>query len=80
MATGRTIVGHAFPTIKEVLENGKNALLANPNSFDELKNKLNIALTLDEKSEIGRNARILAYQKYSWRQRAISILKYSGCR
>ena len=80
MATGRTIVGHAFPTIKEVLENGKNALLANPNSFDELKNKLNIALTLDDKSDIGRNARILAYQRYSWRQRAKTILKSSGFR
>jgi glycosyltransferase involved in cell wall biosynthesis len=74
MAAGRIIVGYGFPTIKEVLDDGKTALLADPDSFDELKAKLKRALEADSIEGIAERARDLALNRYSWDQRAKSIL------
>lgn len=74
MAAGKVIVGHSFPTIREVLTDGKNALLANPNSFDELKAKLTEALSYGYPNDLAANAKKLAFEKYSWRIRASKVL------
>lgn len=74
MAAGRIIVGHAFPTIKEVLEDGKTALLADPNSFDDLQKKIAIALELNYPNPMAEAARRLALKKYSWKTRAQTIM------
>ena len=74
MAAGRIIVGHAFPTIKEVLEDRESALLADPDSFNELKDKLNLALESNSIETIAEKARYLAFNKYSWDRRAKSII------
>lgn len=74
MATGRTIVGHGFPTILEVLTDGQNALLANPDSFEELKSKLSKALKMPLNNKIGSAARKLALDKYTWKKRAEKML------
>ncbi len=74
MAAGRTIVGHSFPTIREVLTDGKNALLAAPDDFEGLARKLSEALRHTSNSDLGKNARMLAFEKYDWRQRAQAIL------
>jgi glycosyltransferase involved in cell wall biosynthesis len=74
MAAGKIIVGHGFPTIREVLTDGKNALLVNPDSFDELKAKLALALSYSYPNNLAANARRLALEKYSWKTRASKIL------
>ncbi len=74
MATGRTIVGPGFPTILEVLTDGQNALLANPDSFEELKSKLSKALKMPLNNKIGSAARKLALDKYTWKKRAEKML------
>lgn len=75
MASGRLIVGHGFPTIKEVLEDGKTAFLADPGSFESLKKKLYIALTCKQSRKIGERAQTEAFKKYTWDQRASAILR-----
>lgn len=74
MASGRTIVAHAFPTIKEIIQNGMNGILCEPDSFDDLVRSLKSALTLSYKNGLAENARRDAFQKYSWDIRAGKIL------
>jgi len=78
MAAGRIIVGDAFPTIREVLTDGKNALLADPNSFCDLKDKLSQALDYAYPNAIAASAKRLAFERYSWKSRAEAILNSIG--
>ena len=75
MAANRIIVGHGFPTIKEVLIDGKTAYLANPESFDELSGKLEKALNDKYPSKIADNARKLVLKHFTWKRRASAILQ-----
>jgi len=74
MAVGRIIVGHAFPTIKEVLTDGYTAYLVDPDSFQELCEKLKKALNDNYPSEMAKRARTLALKKYTWNKRASKII------
>lgn len=74
MAAGRIIVGHAFPTIKEVLTDGDTAYLVDPDSFQELWEKMKRALNDSYPSEMAKRARILALKEYTWSKRASKIL------
>lgn len=74
MAAGRVIVGHGFPTIKEVLSDGINAYLADPDSFHDLCAKLENALKEEYPSNLAERARKLALSEYSWDLRARRIL------
>jgi glycosyltransferase involved in cell wall biosynthesis len=74
MAAGRTLVGHGFPTIREVLTDGKDALLADPNSFAELKHKLAMALDMEVPNPLSVAAREAAFERHSWKARARRIL------
>lgn len=76
MASGKIIVGHGFPTIKEVLEDGRDAFLANPDSFDDLRNKLDMALKKQCSPDMAAKARQLAFKKYSWDKRASAIIEF----
>ncbi len=73
MATGRIIVGQAFPSIKEVLTDGQNAYLAHPQSFEHLKQKLKMALEADYPHHIAQAARKLAFDRFTWKKRAKEI-------
>lgn len=75
MASGRTIVAHGFPTIKEVLTDEVNAILVEPESYSSLKQGLDRALSQNDKSRLGNNAREDAFTHYTWRIRAENILK-----
>ena len=74
MAAGRIIVGHGFPTIKEVLKDGKTALLTDPDSYDDLEGRLRYALSLDYPNDMAQKARNIALSKYSWEIRAKNIV------
>ena len=76
MAAGRIIVGEAFPTVLEVLENGDTAYLADPDSFDDLVGKMRQALAQEyPAARMATKARALALQEYSWKRRARTILE-----
>ena len=74
MAAGRIIVGHAFPTIKEVLTDGYTAYLVDPDSFEELCIKMEKALNDSYPSNMAKRARTLALKDYIWSKRARKIL------
>jgi len=76
MAAGRIIVGQAFPTIKEVLDDGEHAFLAAPDSFDDLRKKLRMALEQSYPNLMANKARELAMNNYTWEARAKAILSY----
>jgi glycosyltransferase involved in cell wall biosynthesis len=75
MASGRIIVGHAFPTIKEVLTDGETALLADPDSFEELRHRLAKALEQTYPNPMAQEARRLALSRHTWQSRVETILK-----
>jgi glycosyltransferase involved in cell wall biosynthesis len=45
MASGRIMVAHGFPTIKEVIKHNKNGLLARPDDFNDLVEKRELHYT-----------------------------------
>ena len=74
MAAGRTIIAHAFPTIKEILQDGVNSILCKPDSFDDLVKSLELAILMPRKNKLADSARRDAFRKYSWDIRAKKIL------
>lgn len=74
MAAGRLILAHGFPTIKEVLMDGVNAYIANPNDLDDLNKKLKQALNDKNEGIISSMARKDAFEKYSWSVRTNIIV------
>ncbi len=74
MASGRTILAHAFPTIKEVLSDGQNAVFSDPGDPDDFVDKLRSALGAGK--QLGDNARKAAFEKYTWEKRAERIIQY----
>lgn len=70
MASGRLIVGHGYPSIREVLKHREHALLANPGSFEELHELLEEALECRVERRMPEAARRLAFEKYTWGHRA----------
>jgi len=76
MAAERVIVGHAFPTILEVLKDGEHAHLANPDSFDDLCEKMASALNEEYPNEMAKRAREMALSRYTWEARVKAILTY----
>jgi glycosyltransferase involved in cell wall biosynthesis len=75
MAAGRIIIAHGFPTIKEVIRNNENGLLVEPGDFQDLVEKLKIALNYRGNNNIEREAREEAFKKYSWNERAGKIIE-----
>ncbi len=76
MAAERIIVGHGFPTILEVLKDGENAYLADPDSFDDLCKKLVLALNEEYPNRMAKKAREKAINNYTWEARTGAILPF----
>jgi glycosyltransferase involved in cell wall biosynthesis len=74
MAAQRLIVGPAFPTIEEVLENGRDALLFEPDNPAALVSALREALAKRNDPALPRAARMKVEREYTWRTRAGKIL------
>ena len=75
MAAERIIVGHGFSVIKEVLTDGETALLAAPDSYEDLEKKLQDALFLNYPNNMAQMARANALNNYSWQKRVAAILE-----
>ncbi len=78
MAAGRIIVGHGFPTIREVLTDGENAFLADPDSLADLREKLAAALDRSYPDPMAEKARALVLNRYTWDARVRTILEFTG--
>ena len=75
MAAGRIIVGDGYPTIREVLQDGRHALLADPDSFADLQRKMKQALSMPYPNPLARAAQDTAREQYTWTRRAQTILE-----
>lgn len=74
MAAGRTIVAQGFPTVKEVLNDGVNSIVCEPDSFNDLIYKFKIALQMPQNNVLSKNARREAMSYYSWDIRVKKII------
>jgi glycosyltransferase involved in cell wall biosynthesis len=76
MAAGRPIVSSDIPVFREVLVDGSNSLLFEPEDGDALVDAVNRILQNTEVGErLGRQARAEA-EKYSWENRAERIVSF----
>jgi len=73
MASGRLILAHAYPTIKEVL-NDTNSILVNPNSYEKIKEGLHKALKINNSSVIAEKSRRDVFSNYTWTIRAKYVI------
>tara|TARA_B110000967_G_C18901903_1_gene576379 strand:+ start:2925 stop:4040 length:1116 start_codon:yes stop_codon:yes gene_type:complete len=74
MAAGRVILAHGFSTIKEILSDGVNAYVADPEDLDDLNKKFKQALNDKNEGIISSMARKDAFEKYSWSVRTNIIV------
>ena len=77
MATGKPILTQDFPTIKEVLTDKKNAILAKNDDYDDLKKSIEWAIENPEAcKKMGEKSRLLAFNEYSWKVRVNKMMKF----
>ena len=69
MACGVPVIASDLPGVRTVFEDGRQGLLCKPGDVSDLKNKIEEILADEEKRKImGKEARILALEKYSWEE------------
>ncbi len=75
MASGCVVVASDLPSIREVIANGENGLLAPPSDINALSDALN-RLKADPslRASLAQNARQLVFEHYTWSARAAAIL------
>ena len=75
MAEGKAILASRTPVIEEVLKDGENALLCDPDNLDDWVKALK---TLHEdnllRKKLGENAKNTLEEKYTWDKRSAGIL------
>ncbi|QYZ79864.1 glycosyltransferase [Methanofollis formosanus] len=75
MAAGKAIICSDLPVLREVLENGHNALLCDPDDINSWKEALTfLSEREDVRIQLGENAKNDFIRKYSWYSRAEKIL------
>ncbi len=75
MAAGRPIVASDFPSVREVLRDGENAILVEPGNAAALHRGLLHALESPNAPALGRRAQI-EVRDLTWRKRAVGILRF----
>jgi glycosyltransferase involved in cell wall biosynthesis len=69
MACGAPVIASDLPGVRDVFKNGVHGLLAEPGNADDLKNKIELMLSDNEKRrEMGRAGRKLVLEKYNWKK------------
>ena len=74
MAAERLIVGPAFPTINEVLENGKDSILFEPDNLEAMVTALRDAIKKIADPSLPRAARKKVAEHYTWQARCRRIV------
>jgi glycosyltransferase involved in cell wall biosynthesis len=80
MAAERLMVGPAFPTVCEVLENGADAILFEPDNLHEMIAALREAETKIDDPTLPRRARQKVAEQYTWDVRCRRILSALAAR
>lgn len=80
MATGKNMVVSGYPTIKEVVDDGVTAFVAEPDNKKELLKKTIEALNYGYPSKIAYRAKQLANSEYSWEIRVKKIISELICK
>lgn len=75
MAAGRIILAHDFPTIREVIKDGFNGFLCEPESHEDAVTKLRLALTCNRSDSMANQAKVDAFNYYTWNIRAKKIIE-----
>jgi glycosyltransferase involved in cell wall biosynthesis len=75
MGAGRIIVAHGFPTINEVLQHNKNAIICKPDSINDLIDKVGMALNMTYPNEMATCAKNEVFEKYTWIKRVEKIFQ-----
>lgn len=75
MASSVPIVASNLPSIKEIL-NDKNSFLFEANNQDDLLEKINYSLNNEEESKIKASKSFEDAKKYTWSERAVSIINF----
>ncbi len=76
MAAGKAIVASNIGQISEIVEDGKNGMLFEPDNFDEMRRKVfNLIEDRDVRDKIGEQARIKILRNYTWRHTAQKVAK-----
>jgi glycosyltransferase involved in cell wall biosynthesis len=79
MARGRAIVASRLPALEEVLVDGVNALLVDPDRADEWELAIRRLMADEElRAALGARARTELEERYSWDARARTILEHLG--
>ncbi len=74
MASGRAIISSDLPVLREVLENGRNALLVPPTDYNAWRNKIMLLRSdRDLRKRLGNTAQKDTLEKYSWESRIDKI-------
>jgi len=75
MAAGKAIICSDIPVLREVIIDGSNALLCDPNDIESWERMLiYLYENDDERVRLGRNAKEKLIFNYSWRSRAQNVL------
>jgi len=75
MAAGLPIVSSDLPVLREVLENGRNALLVSPDDLDAWAKAISLlAANAGLRRRLGEAARADLIEYYTWETRARSVL------
>ena len=76
MASGVPIISSNLPVLKEVLVNGKNAILVSPSNLSEWQKAINLLRTNKNLAKnIAKNAYQLTKESFTWSSRAAKILE-----
>lgn len=75
MAAQRTIVGPAFPTVVEVLEDGREAILSEPDNLQELIKAIKRGVEEARRGKLAEAARRKVEAEYTWEHRCRGILE-----
>lgn len=69
MASGKPVIVSSVGGLKEIVKNGETGLYTNPDSAQELADKMELLLQNDElRQRLGNNARNEVLDKYSWKK------------
>jgi glycosyltransferase involved in cell wall biosynthesis len=78
MAAGKAILASDIPVLREVLEDGVNALLCEPDDIGSWLNALQkIGSQPEYRKALGLNARDIFERQYTWQARAENIVDFA---
>lgn len=76
MSYGKAILVSRLPTIEEVMVDGKDCIMVNPDDVDDWEEKLHsVCADAELRKKIGTEAQKKLEQQYTWKERARSVIQ-----